>query len=177
MAANTNPRKRKRYPQPAPGSRRAPSSAWQQCRYLMDIAGLQNPLCYSCPPNACQRMAALGLDQAGYPLPEDQRPECGARTRSGAPCRERVVPGKCRCRAHGGLSTGPKTRTGIEIIRQAQHNRWAAINGKPLPHAVDEANAHAPGTSPVDPPPEQPDPTPRSRRWRRPRRRGSAMTL
>ncbi|MDA0990572.1 MAG: HGGxSTG domain-containing protein [Verrucomicrobia bacterium] len=34
---------------------------------------------------------------------------CGARTRSGTPCKRFPVPGKRRCRMHGGLSTGPKT--------------------------------------------------------------------
>ena len=37
------------------------------------------------------------------------RPRCCAKTRAGAPCIMRVVPGKRRCRFHGGLSTGPRT--------------------------------------------------------------------
>jgi len=32
------------------------------------------------------------------------RGECGARTRSGAPCRAPKVAGKCRCRMHGGAA-------------------------------------------------------------------------
>lgn len=34
---------------------------------------------------------------------------CGARTRSGAPCTRPALPGKTRCKLHGGASTGPKT--------------------------------------------------------------------
>jgi hypothetical protein len=34
------------------------------------------------------------------------RSKCGARTRTGAICMERPLPGRGRCRLHGGLSTG-----------------------------------------------------------------------
>lgn len=40
------------------------------------------------------------------------RPRCGAKTRSGSPCQRFPVPTKTRCRLHGGLSTGPKTKDG-----------------------------------------------------------------
>ncbi|WP_311201778.1 HGGxSTG domain-containing protein [Ruegeria conchae] len=53
-------------------------------------------------------MAELGLNDARGPLPKTERPTCGARTRAGGQCQARVVPGKRRCRLHGGLSTGPK---------------------------------------------------------------------
>lgn len=33
---------------------------------------------------------------------------CGARTRSGAPCKRAPLEGKRRCKLHGGASTGPK---------------------------------------------------------------------
>jgi hypothetical protein len=49
---------------------------------------------------------------------------CGAKTRKGKPCRCKSVPGKRRCKFHGGLSTGPKTADGIERIRAAQRARW-----------------------------------------------------
>lgn len=41
-----------------------------------------------------------------------ERPRCGAKTRAGAPCLAPAVPGKRRCRMHGGLSTGPRTPEG-----------------------------------------------------------------
>ena len=34
---------------------------------------------------------------------------CGAKTRSGEPCKRAPVPGKTRCKLHGGLSTGALT--------------------------------------------------------------------
>lgn len=46
-------------------------------------------------------------------------PTCGARTRSGAPCRNMAMARGRRCRMHGGLSTGPRTPEGIERHRAA----------------------------------------------------------
>ncbi len=37
---------------------------------------------------------------------------CGAKTRKGLPCVRKVMPGRTRCRYHGGCSTGPKTPEG-----------------------------------------------------------------
>jgi hypothetical protein len=51
---------------------------------------------------------------------------CGAKTRRGTPCKCRAMRNG-RCRLHGGLSTGPKTRDGIERIRRAvtKHGRYS----------------------------------------------------
>ncbi|WP_237482640.1 HGGxSTG domain-containing protein [Lichenibacterium dinghuense] len=49
----------------------------------------------------------------------DMPPACGARTRSGAPCRNMAMARGRRCRMHGGLSTGPRTPEGIERHREA----------------------------------------------------------
>ena len=57
-------------------------------------------------------------------IPKRERPQCGAKTRSGHPCKAKAVKGKNRCRMHGGLSTGAKTREGIERIKLAQQKRW-----------------------------------------------------
>lgn len=46
-------------------------------------------------------------------------PRCGARTRSGRPCRGPAMPNG-RCRMHGGPSTGPRTPEGLARIRAAQ---------------------------------------------------------
>lgn len=54
-------------------------------------------------------------------------PRCGATTRKGTPCRCRVLPGKTRCKFHGGLSTGPKTTEGRHkslAALQAGHRAW-----------------------------------------------------
>lgn len=40
------------------------------------------------------------------------RPRCGAKTRRGTPCRCSALPGKRRCKYHGGMSTGPKSEAG-----------------------------------------------------------------
>ena len=37
-------------------------------------------------------------------LPMNRAPQCGARTRSGKPCRSPAVRGKRRCRMHGGAA-------------------------------------------------------------------------
>ena len=44
---------------------------------------------------------------------------CGAMTRGRTPCKRAPVPGRGRCRLHGGLSTGPKTPEGRERCAQA----------------------------------------------------------
>jgi hypothetical protein len=40
-------------------------------------------------------------------------PRCGARTRTGTPCRAPAISGCDRCRMHGGRSTGPRTADGL----------------------------------------------------------------
>ncbi|WP_428982227.1 HGGxSTG domain-containing protein [Oricola nitratireducens] len=39
-----------------------------------------------------------------------------------------MLPGKKRCKLHGGLSTGPKTHAGKRRIRDAQLRRWNRVN-------------------------------------------------
>jgi hypothetical protein len=57
-------------------------------------------------------------------------PACGAKNRRGEPCRLTIVPGKRRCRFHGGLSTGPKTVEGKARVAAAQRRRWARQRGE-----------------------------------------------
>jgi hypothetical protein len=40
--------------------------------------------------------------------PMHQSPRCGARTRSGSPCRSPAVKGKRRCRMHGAYAGPPR---------------------------------------------------------------------
>jgi hypothetical protein len=76
-------------------------------------------------PNAhARRRASWGPTPATVQAARDRR-LCMARTRKGFPCVRRVVPGKCRCPNHGGLSTGPKTAEGKARIAAAQRARWA----------------------------------------------------
>jgi hypothetical protein len=53
-------------------------------------------------------------------------PRCGAKTRSGAPCRSAAMPNG-RCRMHGGPSTGPRTEAGKAAIRASRtiHGRYS----------------------------------------------------
>lgn len=55
-------------------------------------------------------------------------PRCGAKNRRGTTCQCPAMPNG-RCRLHGGLSTGPKTPEGIELIRQAvtKHGRYSKV--------------------------------------------------
>ena len=51
---------------------------------------------------------------------------CGAKTRSGGRCKKHPIAGKRRCRNHGGLSTGPRTKEGRARIAAAntKHGRY-----------------------------------------------------
>lgn len=46
------------------------------------------------------------------------RSRCGARTRRGTSCQCAALPGKLRCKYHGGMSTGPRTEAGKETARR-----------------------------------------------------------
>jgi hypothetical protein len=52
--------------------------------------------------------------------PSWQGKRCGARTRTGQPCKKAAMKGRDRCRNHGGASTGPKTEDGRARIAAAQ---------------------------------------------------------
>jgi len=61
-----------------------------------------------------------------------ERVVCGARTQAGHPCRGRSIPGKRRCRWHGGCSTGPRTTEGraraMANLRQfRQHDQGVTV--------------------------------------------------
>lgn len=79
--------------------------------------------CTECVGKICRKLLELGLDDEHLPLPSHLRPLCGARTRNSSRCSKMVVPGKKRCRYHGGLSTGPKTEVGKQRIREGQLDR------------------------------------------------------
>ncbi|HEU4403710.1 MAG TPA: HGGxSTG domain-containing protein [Polyangiaceae bacterium] len=90
------------------------------------IAELRNPRPAPPPPPAAEPREPAPIARR---MPKAQRPKCGAKTRTGAPCGRRVVclPGgelKTRCRQHGGASTGPKTPEGRERMKAAVRERW-----------------------------------------------------
>lgn len=45
---------------------------------------------------------------------------CGAKTRSGAKCRRPAYKVNFRCPLHGGASTGPRTKGGLESLTEAR---------------------------------------------------------
>ncbi|MCZ6591173.1 MAG: HGGxSTG domain-containing protein [Alphaproteobacteria bacterium] len=48
---------------------------------------------------------------------------CGAKTRKGTSCEAKAL-SNGKCRHHGGLSTGPRTKAGRLAIAAAQRRRW-----------------------------------------------------
>jgi hypothetical protein len=72
------------------------------------------------------------LAQRPYP-PEFYAFTCGARTRRGTACKIRSLWFNGRCKFHGGLSTGPKSKQG---------RRQSALNGRkggrPRKHVVNQ---------------------------------------
>ncbi|TMA35218.1 MAG: hypothetical protein E6J87_04400 [Deltaproteobacteria bacterium] len=63
----------------------------------------------------------MGFTDAGPQLL--QHTPCGARTRMGRPCRAPCVPGRKRCKLHGGRSTGPRTAEGLARLAEASQTR------------------------------------------------------
>lgn len=62
------------------------------------------------------------------PMPDELRGlTCGAKTRSGTPCKLTSIYDNGRCKFHGGLSTGPTTDAG---------KRRVAANFKRKPHEL-----------------------------------------
>jgi hypothetical protein len=63
-------------------------------------------------------------------------PRCGAHNRAGLPCRAPAM-ANGRCRMHGGKSTGPKTREGLERLRAARsvHGFYGA-EGRDFRHTI-----------------------------------------
>lgn len=65
------------------------------------------------------------------PLPDELRNmKCGAKTRSGTPCKRRDLCDNGRCKLHGGMSTGPRT---IEGKTKSSLNGFVAKNKKQTP--------------------------------------------
>ena len=71
------------------------------------------------------------LEEVQGILDRSQRQQkCGARTRSGKPCRAPGNGAGGRCKLHGGKSTWPKTDSGRERCRLAVLRRWQAWRTK-----------------------------------------------
>ncbi|WP_363168751.1 HGGxSTG domain-containing protein [uncultured Lamprocystis sp.] len=70
------------------------------------------------------------------------KPTCRAKTRRGTACKCKPVPGKRRCRFHGGLSTGPKTPEGRAQSAVNLRKALAAINAN-TPEAAEARRRRA----------------------------------
>lgn len=76
------------------------------------------------------RVEYVGGRRYVWRTPRNECPRCGARTRRGTPCQARPMPGKRRCRHHGGCSTGPKTAEGRARIAESNRRRRLAPSGR-----------------------------------------------
>ena len=103
---------------------------WRACPATAHLHPDFRKVCDKCTGLVCARMRAKGLAEDGSPLPRKDRPCCSAKTRAGEGCKKKVIPGKAKCRYHGGLSTGPKTEAGKARIAAAQRLRWQSFRGK-----------------------------------------------
>ena len=60
---------------------------------------------------------------------------CGARTRTGQPCRRKGLGKGGRCPNHGGMSTGPRTPEGRARLAALLKARWALSRASALQEA------------------------------------------
>lgn len=107
----------------------APSTVlrWESIAQLPRCpTGALRKILYVLRVRLCERRFPTG-DKMGpherLGLVEPASVPCGAKTRAGGPCKKPPVPGKRRCRLHGGLSTGPKTPEGRAKCANAARNR------------------------------------------------------
>lgn len=67
--------------------------------------------------------------EEGPTFPDDLRGlQCGARTRAGTPCKRIDLNGNGRCRMHGGMSTGPRSKAGKARARANLKLRWKPMD-------------------------------------------------
>ena len=109
-------------------------------------------------------LRALCADEEAARRLADQRPRCGARTRSGAPCRAPAVlvdgfVRNGRCRLHGGLSTGPRQSSSTDQCSRHARVTNSAANARTRSLENDSASICS------SKPPGAHQPTPSCRRW------------
>jgi hypothetical protein len=81
----------------------------------MDLAAVLGPDW----PGLNDLLRSLGLPITPY------KSHCEARCRDGHACKRRVIPGRTRCKNHGGMSTGPRTEAGRQAIVESNQRRAA----------------------------------------------------
>ena len=67
-------------------------------------------------------------EKAIFAIPPAAKARCGAKTRRGTLCKHSPIPGRTRCKYHGGLSTGPKTPEGRARIAESNRRRARALH-------------------------------------------------
>jgi hypothetical protein len=72
------------------------------------------------------------MKKNGYQVLWHEKVICGARNRKGVPCQCAPLPGKRRCKFHGGASTGPKTAEGKARSLAAMQTGWERWNEQRL---------------------------------------------
>ncbi len=73
-------------------------------------------------------------------------PRCGAKTRSGKPCRSPAVRGKARCRMHGGAKGSGAPRDNQNALKHGLYTREAIAESRAnyaLWREMDTRNKHA----------------------------------
>jgi hypothetical protein len=75
-------------------------------------------------------------------------PRCGARTRARQPCRSPAM-ANGRCRMHGGKSTGPRMREGLDRLRAAntRHGAYATSAARRARDPADPFYLHSVATA------------------------------
>jgi len=89
--------------------------------------------------SSTRERAGVSDFDARHPIQQrKRRVRCGARRRvDGGACRAPVVPGRKRCRWHGGCSTGPVTLAGL----LAAYSRLRGVRELPEPERLRRAEA------------------------------------
>jgi hypothetical protein len=75
------------------------------------------------------------MSKGGHPRntkPMLVSPRCGAKTRSGSPCRSPAVDGKRRCRMHGGASGSGAPKGNQNALKHGLYTREAIQERKEL---------------------------------------------
>jgi hypothetical protein len=104
------------------------------------------------PPNATPKENQGPLRNGNPRGNPHAAPRCGARARTGNPCRQPAMPNG-KCRLHGGRSTGPRTDAGRAALAAAhtKHGHYGAASRAFLA-AIDALLQGAPARSQVTPP-------------------------
>ena len=71
--------------------------------------------------------------------PMMESPRCGARTRSGTPCRSPAVKGKSRCRMHGGAKGSGAPRGNNNALKHGTYTKAALERRTQLRKMIREA--------------------------------------